>query len=84
LVIFSSRPSVLVSIVFWVTIIILGYLHRFWLRRDKECCSEEACFWIYRPSIRDWVLHKRGLDGDNSCLKLLFNFFWPPNIKKLP
>ena len=26
------------------------------------------------PSIRDWVLHKRGLDGNNSCLKFLFNF----------
>ena len=26
------------------------------------------------PSIRDWVLRKRGLDGDNSCLKFLFNF----------
>ena len=25
------------------------------------------------PSIRDWVLRKRSLDGDNSCLKFLFN-----------
>ena len=27
-----------------------------------------------RPSIRDWELRKRGLDGDNSCLKFLLNF----------
>ena len=26
------------------------------------------------PSIRDWILRKRGLYGDNSCLKFLFNF----------
>ena len=26
------------------------------------------------PSIRDWVLRKRGLDGDNSFLKFLLNF----------
>ena len=28
----------------------------------------------FTPSIRDWVLCKRGLDGDNSCLKFLSNF----------
>ena len=27
------------------------------------------------PSIRNWVLRKRGLGGDNSCLKFLFNFW---------
>ena len=26
------------------------------------------------PSIRDWVLRKRGLDGDNSCLKFMIFF----------
>ena len=31
------------------------------------------------PSIRDRVLCKRGLDGDNSCLKFIFFF---PSIKK--
>ena len=25
-------------------------------------------------SIKDWVQCKRGIDGDNSCLKFLFNF----------
>ena len=31
------------------------------------------------PSIRDRVLRKRGLDGDNSCLKFIIFF---PSIKK--
>ena len=34
----------------------------------------------FAPSIRDRVLRKRGLDGDNSCLKFI-GFF--PSIKKI-
>ena len=29
---------------------------------------------LFRPSIKDWVLRKRGLDVDNWCLKFLYNF----------
>ena len=35
-----------------------------------------ANFWQYSgtPNIRDWVLHKRDLDGDNSSLKFIIFF----------
>ena len=48
----------------------MGWFFQGWLEEENPAT---LCITL-NLSIGDWVLCKRGLDGDNSYLKFLFNF----------
>ena len=78
LLIFEKKPfQFWREIWIWVLVILLQlYLHRFWLRRDKECCSEEWCFRLTDNSSKTQTQAVRSMFLNISIYLLFYCNIW--------